>query len=115
MKNILFSIGMILSPAVSTTPAMAMTEAQSIIEYCAATGELARGIMSIRQHGASLISQISRVEERAADAHWDRIETEMILQAYRYPKMEYPENRDQLIEGFKNNWELICLEREMNS
>lgn len=73
--------------------------------HCEGVGDLAEAVMMHRQNGTPM-STLMAIAEQNGEAGEGL--AEIILEAYREPRMSVPDNQRRMVEDFRNEIEAIC-------
>jgi hypothetical protein len=101
----------ILLLLIFSAPAFALDKVT--VEMCNSMSNLAKKVMTDRQHGVSkgsaTLKAINKVEEIKADEHIKNIYLALIEDAYKVPVYNVIENKENMILKFQNEIFSMCL------
>ena len=100
MKEILMGLFVITTLSLSTIESKAIYESQ--YQVCAATANVAKAIMNLRQLDTDVVKMMNNAE--------DDLNRSMIIDAYSQPYYYSQEVKDRAIADFSTKYYLMCLE-----
>ena len=87
-----------------------VAKAQTVQDFCEATGKMAEVVMKSRQSGM-LVSDLMRyVDEYFADSEIEGAAREMIVEAFKIPRVSEIDAQADIVLEFRNRIELTCYQ-----